>query len=141
MNETTMRKVDKLISFLYDYHNIPFNCLKREIGWYYFCQIFDDIQEIFPQMQISIYEDILHCKTHFQFCSTKTQNIFGQIDIQCGENVYDALCKIIRFCDDCIEQHTLPRNNDSIQSHHCASCGAALKRNSDKCEYCGTEYW
>ena len=135
-----MRKVDKLISFLYDYYNIPFNSLKREIGWYFY-QIFDDIQEIFPQIQISICEDILHYETRFQFYSTKTQNILGQIDIQCGENVYDALCKIIRFCDDCIEQHTLPRNNDSKQSHHCTSCGAALKRDSYKCEYCDTEYW
>jgi len=31
--------------------------------------------------------------------------------------------------------------SDNPQAHYCTSCGAALKRNSHKCEYCDTEYW
>lgn len=33
------------------------------------------------------------------------------------------------------------KNKNSIQSHCCTSCGASLRKNEVKCEYCGTEYW
>lgn len=33
------------------------------------------------------------------------------------------------------------KNRNSIQSHYCTSCGAPLRKNEAKCEYCGTEYW
>lgn len=57
---------------------------------------------------------------------------------------YEILDEVAQWCEDYL--HPKPKKEPVvkivekvIKPHHCECCGAPLKKDQDKCEYCGTE--
>lgn len=142
MNKCESKKAELLLLCIQDFRDVPFYSFIRRYHFDFWGNILSEIENIFPQMQVYFCEDIDYFKMHFTIISTKTKKVLGKIDMDYDSNMYEVVCKILCFCDDYLYQHTLVKTDStSPQVHHCTSCGAALKRNSYKCDYCGTEYW
>ena len=141
MNNTT-RKLDQLLFYFQDFKDTPLYQFKRKYGLQYFHEALIEIENIFPQLEIFNCYDYDIFKTRYIFRSNETRKILGHLDVEDDESVYQIICKIIRACENYVNQHTIEKSNDVVlQIHHCTCCGAVLKRGSYKCEYCDAEYW
>lgn len=64
-------------------------------------------------------------------------------DFRCGK-VNKAFDEIAEWCENYCNPKLEPVKKPEptiIRPHHCECCGAPLKKDQDKCEYCGTEYF
>lgn len=113
------------------------------------------IEQEYKDIFISFEKDLINSRYWFRVHKFLSNRPVVQVSINCTTKVEDFLYQIRFLCDSVIYELNRPTssivykhldNNETLvsetpQSHYCTSCGAALKRNSHKCEYCDTEYW
>ena len=62
----------------------------------------------------------------------------------CGDETDKAFDEIAEWCENYCNPKPEPVKKPEptiIRPHHCECCGAPIKKDQYKCEYCGTEYF
>ena len=107
---------------------------------------YSQIESVFPQIRICSNVHLANpWVEHIVFISDNPTMVIAHLDVNIINRTYSQACyEIYKFCEQLIISYSIPNNINNIlktQAHICVNCGASLKSDVHKCEYCGTEYW
>lgn len=78
----------------------------------------------------------------FQIKDSNCGALIGVVATDKWAEVRSVIGLIKKKCDAYMYEKTIPQiSKRTLKVYYCSACGAPLKQNSRKCNYCDTEYW